>query len=88
MKKCSLTCFVCDKEFDTAANNPLFDEVPYAGTKFYTYGHYGSTCFDSIDSERRLEILICEACLNAKANSHVHIVSRDGKRVEMWNNQE
>lgn len=88
MSKCSLTCFVCSMEFETAANDPLFDEVPYAGTNFYTYGHYGSTCFDSIDGDKRLEIIICETCLNAKSNSHVNIVSRDGKRREMWNDQE
>jgi hypothetical protein len=60
-----LTCIVCDRAFDTAGNDPLFDTVPYAGTLFYSSGHYGSTVFDSFDTSK-LEIIVCDKCLIAR----------------------
>lgn len=56
------TCIVCDRSFESAANDPHFDFVPYAGTLFYATGHYGSTVFDPMDSAR-LEIIVCDPCL-------------------------
>jgi hypothetical protein len=55
-------CIACGKELDSAANDPAFDHVPYAGTMFHTGGHYGSTLFDSFDGFR-LQIVVCDDCL-------------------------
>jgi hypothetical protein len=57
-----LTCIVCDRQFERAANDPLFDAVPYGGTLFYSSGHYGSTVFDPFDGTK-LEIIVCDKCL-------------------------
>lgn len=57
-----LTCIVCGRHFDSAANDPSFDAVPYEGTLFYSRGHYGSTAFDPMDGTW-LEIVVCDQCL-------------------------
>lgn len=57
-----LPCFACGKTlrnmFDDAENQP--DK----GTEFRTYGHYGSTFWDSFDGEE-LVLTVCDDCLAA-----------------------
>jgi hypothetical protein len=79
-------CIACGKELDSAANDPLFDHVPYAGTMFHTGGHYGSTVFDSFDGFR-LQIVVCDPCLTAHAQSRVRLVEPDGETMRMWDGQ-
>lgn len=63
----TLRCFRCDKELD-----PVFPDMtsapnqPYAGTRFISYGHYGSTVHDPAGhggGREFLEINICDLCL-------------------------
>lgn len=55
-----LPCFVCG----TTMRNAFADSEnqPLEGTEFRTYGHYGSTFWDSFDGEE-LVLNICDACL-------------------------
>lgn len=72
-----LPCIACGTQLDSAANDPSFDHVPYAGTMFSTGGHYGSTAFDSFDGHR-LQIVVCDDCLRGHAAARVRIVAPDG----------
>lgn len=58
-----LPCFVCGKTFQNAF--PEADNQPDAGTEFRTYGHYGSTFWDSFDGEE-LVLNICDDCLSER----------------------
>ncbi len=57
-----LPCLVCGKTLESAC--PEADNQPYGGTEFRTYGHYGSTFWDSFYGEE-LVITICDPCLRA-----------------------
>lgn len=55
-----LPCFTCGTtltNIDAGEQNQ-----PYEGTEFRTYGHYGSTMWDSFDGEE-LVLNICDVCL-------------------------
>lgn len=58
-KKCMVPCFVCGEELDAAYEYEL---QPSDGTAFQTYGHYGSTFWDSFNGEE-LALIICDSCL-------------------------
>lgn len=63
-----LPCIICGKEFESAfgEHEPEgFSHHPYGATTFYTYGHYGSTFWDSFDGEQ-LVVCICDACLKER----------------------
>lgn len=75
-------CIACGRELDSAANDPAFDHVPYAGTVFHTGGNYGSTVFDSFDGFR-LQIVVCDACLETHAEARVRLVDPRGA-MAMW----
>jgi len=78
-------CIACGKELDSAANDPAFDHIPYAGTMFHTGGHYGSTVFDSFDGFQ-LQIVVCDACLKTHAETRVRLM--DPKRaLSMWDGE-
>lgn len=80
-----LPCIVCGKEMDSAANDPAFDHVPYAGTMFHSHGHYGSTLFDSFDGFS-LQIVVCDECLKTRIGSGIRLV--DPKRqMTMWDGE-
>jgi hypothetical protein len=55
-----LPCFVCGKTLENAF--PDSDNQPNDGTEFRTYGHYGSTFWDSFDGEE-LVLNVCDPCL-------------------------
>lgn len=55
-----LPCFTCGKTLENAF--PDSDNQPSEGTEFRTYGHYGSTFWDSFDGEE-LVLNICDDCL-------------------------
>ena len=62
---CLIPCFVCGtvlRNVDTASDNQ-----PSAGTEFRTYGHYGSTFWDSLDGEE-LVLNVCDPCLRARTD--------------------
>ena len=81
-----LPCIVCKKQLDSAANDPSFDHVPYAGTMFVTNGHYGSTVFDNMDGQA-LQIVVCDTCLTAKPRELVTFVDTDKSR-RPWDGRE
>jgi len=58
-----LPCFVCG----TTLRNVMHevDNQPSEGTEFRTYGHYGSTFWDSFEGEE-IVINICDECLNKR----------------------
>lgn len=62
---CPTPCFVCGKVLESAANDEAFATVPYEGTQFNTYGHYGSTIYDPnfVGVDQWLELNICDECL-------------------------
>lgn len=72
-------CIACGKQLESAANDPHFDDVPYAGTMFGTGGHYGSTVFDSFYGYR-LSIVVCDPCLTAHAQERVRLVNPQGEK--------
>ena len=55
-----LPCFVCGKTMRNAF--PDQENQPDEGTEFRTYGHYGSTFWDSFNGEE-LVLNICDGCL-------------------------
>lgn len=61
MSEAIVPCFKCG----TALKNALDGEAnqPDGGTEFYTYGHYGSTFWDSPVGEE-LVLNVCDNCLN------------------------
>lgn len=78
-----LTCIVCDREFESAANDPLFDAIPYAGTLFYSSGHYGSTVFDSFDGAK-LEIVVCDECLKERYRRVALVIPATRPQRVVW----
>lgn len=55
-----LPCFKCGKTLRNAFSDQ--ENQPEEGTEFRTYGHYGSTFWDSFDGEE-LVLNICDNCL-------------------------
>lgn len=93
--KLPLPCIICDKDLQSVI--PTVDKTaptkdvleyqtnqPYAATTFETYGHYGSTVFDPMNSDCYLEINICDECLKKKKDkvlfnrktTNVHITTK------------
>jgi uncharacterized protein (DUF2225 family) len=63
-----INCIVCNKEmknWDEAYPDESNRVHPLDGTVFRTYGNYGSSVFDPMDSTF-LEITICDPCLESK----------------------
>ena len=75
MSKDALPCIVCGARLQNAF--PSADNQPSDGTAFYTYGHYGSTFFDSFDGQQ-IEINVCDPCLTKHTDK---IVWRRAKRA-------
>lgn len=57
-----LPCFKCGRVMRNVFVEA--DNQPDGGTEFRTYGHYGSTFWDSFDGEE-IVINICDECLRA-----------------------
>ena len=55
-----LPCFKCGRDLRNVFVEA--DNQPHNGTEFRTYGHYGSTFWDSFDGEE-LVLNICDDCL-------------------------
>lgn len=58
-----LPCLVCSRVLKNVCSQE--DNQPYGGTEFRTYGHYGSTFWDSLDGEE-LVLNICDSCLRGR----------------------
>lgn len=56
-----LPCFKCGKRLYRVCEWEA-DSPPVDGTEFRTYGHYGSTFWDSFDGEQ-VVISVCDPCL-------------------------
>jgi hypothetical protein len=63
-KEAMLPCIVCG----TVLRNAMEEQVnqPSEGTEFATFGHYGSTFWDSFEGEQ-IVINICDECLQKNA---------------------
>lgn len=55
-----LPCLVCGKTLQNVFGD--LENQPSDGTEFRTYGHYGSTFWDSMDGEE-LVLNVCDSCL-------------------------
>lgn len=55
-----LPCLVCGATLRNVYDGA--DNQPSEGTEFRTYGHYGSTFWDSLNGEQ-LVLNVCDACL-------------------------
>lgn len=64
-KEAMLPCFKCGKTLLNAFQEP--ENQPSEGTEFRTYGHYGSTFWDSLDGEE-LVLNVCDDCLRANTD--------------------
>jgi hypothetical protein len=60
-----LPCFKCGKVLLNIFREA--DNQPDGGTEFRTYGHYGSTFWDSFDGEE-LVLNVCDECLQDHAD--------------------
>lgn len=61
-----LPCIRCDKPLESVfADDTGEKNQPYAGTAFYSHGHYGSTAWDPPGMFNRefLELNVCDECL-------------------------
>lgn len=82
-----LACIVCGKVPDHAANDdiqeqsPLF--CPYAATQFTSYGHYGSTFWDSFEGEQ-VVINICDTHLEAAAREQLAFLRQVRSHPTRW----
>lgn len=63
-KDAMLPCFKCGKTLPNVDHDQ--QNQPYGGTEFRTYGHYGSTFWDSFDGEE-LILNVCDDCLREHA---------------------
>ncbi len=68
-----LPCFVCARELESAVGDRE-ENQPYAGTRFRTEGHYGSTAFDPQSSMVELHLNICDPCLVERADRTRRVV--------------
>lgn len=84
-------CIVCNTEvenWDIAYPEGDSQVHPIDGTAFRTYGHYGSSVFDPMDSSY-LDIVVCDPCLRSRMErtySGVNVQYKaelDKKRTEM-----
>ncbi len=64
-REAMLPCFVCGTTLLNAVAES--ENQPQEGTEFRTYGHYGSTFWDSLDGEE-LVLNICDECLRDRAD--------------------
>lgn len=71
-------CIVCSKKLEEVTETKAF--YPYDGLHFITYGHYGSTAFDSFNGTQ-LHIVVCDECLRKAVQRG--IVKGDTKNVSM-----
>lgn len=60
-----LPCIVCAAVPESVDEGT--DYHPYGATEFETHGHYGSTAYDPMDSDRVLILNVCDKCLVARA---------------------
>jgi hypothetical protein len=61
-----LPCFVCGKRLLNVFPD-ISENQPSEGTEFRTYGHYGSTFWDSFDGEE-LVLNVCDPCLRERTD--------------------
>lgn len=89
-----LPCFKCERPITKTVGgiggqtqdingNVGFWRVPYGATIFSTYGHYGSTFWDSFNGER-VQINICDECLNVHLDKMNFFRSYDAKSVQFF----
>ncbi len=75
-------CISCDKQLRSSRDNSTLmptDYGPSSGVIFYTTGNYGSSVFDSIMGEEKLEIVVCDECLKKKGK-HALLFYGEGKK--------
>ncbi len=66
MKYTDLSCIRCGRAF--VPSGPEGDDTPPGdGLLFISYGNYGSTVYDPMDSQEYLLIVLCDQCAVAQA---------------------
>jgi hypothetical protein len=86
-----LKCIVCNKSLAIEPDCPPSVQVPrnddiqivYRGLFFRATGNYGSQIYDPFgDNEGHLEVVVCDVCVMAKAESHAirHTIV-DGRQI-------
>ena len=66
MTEAMLPCLVCGETLRAVWEHDS-ESAPYAGTEFRTYGHYGSTFWDSFYGEE-LILTVCDDCLHERCD--------------------
>ncbi len=64
-----MRCIVCKADLEDVSMG--FDNQPYGGLEFTSYGHYGSTAFDPMDNTF-LAVNICDDCIKQNAADILH----------------
>lgn len=80
-KEAMLPCFTCGKILLNIWADQEDWNQPSEGTEFITYGHYGSTFWDSLDGEQ-LVLNICDNCLRKNTKR----LAKRRQRRQKWVN--
>jgi len=85
-----LPCIVCGTVLQNTVAD--VDNQPSKGTEFQTYGHYGSTFWDSFQGEE-IVINVCDKCLRAhtdrigRQKRYVNIMAAGVRVGRQWVNR-
>lgn len=63
-----IPCIVCGTElvnwaYESSDGTHMIEVHPMEGLHFQTRGHYGSTIFDPVMGDERLDVAICDTCI-------------------------
>ena len=75
-KDAMLACICCNTPLRNVTDD--VDNQPSEGTEFRTFGHYGSTFWDSMDGEE-IVINVCDTCLQ----THTGAIARHKRYVSI-----
>lgn len=64
----TIPCIVCGRElknwsYESSDRTHMIEVHPMEGLHFQTRGHYGSTIFDPVMGDERLDVAICDMCI-------------------------
>lgn len=78
-----MICFICEKDLKVALYGDP-ETPPKDATVWYAKGNYGTTVFDPIGSNRRLEAYICDECLKSRADRVYTVVPKHIKSENLY----
>lgn len=82
-----MICIKCTRELEPVIKDEPDSLQPYGGTRFDTFGHYGSTSFDPMNDLQRIVLFVCDPCLIALAYDE-KIYHMESDNVSHWSPDE